>query len=502
MSNSERVSKRAVWRQAQSIELLRRASITDLLLSVTLLSVLALLGDLVFLDGRYLVCDLAAPSIERTDSGDLCDQPLKSSQSVNASHDDHVSDLPAPRSSQFSLEQNSVPEEELRLVVDSILGEIGRLELEVEEKTQHEISESLSELLRLNGNTARLFSNHLGGARFDHGLDALLELTSKNSLDAIDRLLSIKQVASIFDSEKLIAVYQHFVQLDPENAGLLNSLAYLDIWRGNRSAAQSNVLKALKINDGQNLLKVESLHLAAGIHFESRYEVELSQTKAAEHCEEAFRIAMSIQATEYLDYCQLMLFSIYASRDELEKSRAISEQALSVYRSVNDKSQIASQLNFMGLMDLGLTDFDGAIDKLQKAIVLYKELGDELEVAIAYNQVCFSQYSLSRLDAAIRSCEEAMRFGQRTESKELMATSLTLIGMASYLSEDFSTARSSWESGLELLKGVSSPLVQALQDDLLNLDLDYRRNPPVSSMMLLNSEFGGEESSIDAKGYD
>ena len=283
---------------------------------------------------------------------------------------------------------------------------------------------------------------------------------------------------------------------------MLNSLAYLDIWRGNRSAAQSNVLKALKINDGQNLLKVESLHLAAGIHFESRYEVELSQTKAAEHCEEAFRIAMSIQATEYLDYCQLMLFSIYASRDELEKSRAISEQALSVYRSVNDKSQIASQLNFMGLMDLGLTDFDGAIDKLQKAIVLYKELGDELEVAIAYNQVCFSQYSLSRLDAAIRSCEEAMRFGQRTESKELMATSLTLIGMASYLSEDFSTARSSWESGLELLKGVSSPLVQALQDDLLNLDLDYRRNPPVSSMMLLNSEFGGEESSIDAKGYD
>jgi tetratricopeptide (TPR) repeat protein len=115
---------------------------------------------------------------------------------------------------------------------------------------------------------------------------------------------------------------------------------------------------------------------------------------------------------------------------ELEPALANLEQALRLFRELEDRTGQGSALNNMGLALKRLSRLDESLDRIQQSLVLFQATEDGPRQGYALNDIGVILTMLDRYDEARQHHEEALTIARDTGDRALEAAALNGLGSA------------------------------------------------------------------------
>jgi CHAT domain-containing protein/tetratricopeptide (TPR) repeat protein len=134
-----------------------------------------------------------------------------------------------------------------------------------------------------------------------------------------------------------------------------------------------------------------------------------------------------------------------------EAAKASHEQALAIYRELNDRAGEAMASRYLGMNLLNLAQYDAARQALDRAIELYRELDDAAGLATAYNNLV---YLLDRSPEKDAARENALRYAREAKDKPAECSVMHEWGDDLFQAGDFIQAKEKLTTALACFESI------------------------------------------------
>ena len=163
----------------------------------------------------------------------------------------------------------------------------------------------------------------------------------------------------------------------------------------------------------------------------------------------------------------------YQSLSDFRQAIAYYEQALPLFEAIGDRQGQAGALNNLGIAYRNLSDYRQAITHYEQALSLFKTIGDRQGQAGALNNLGIAYGSLSDYRQAIAYYEQALPLSEAIGDRQGQANSLNNLGIAYRNLSNFHQAIAYYEQALPLFEAIGDRQGQA--NSLNNLGNAYRK---------------------------
>ena len=119
-----------------------------------------------------------------------------------------------------------------------------------------------------------------------------------------------------------------------------------------------------------------------------------------------------------------------SSLGRYEKALEYDEQALAVYRELKNRAGEGNSLNDLGGVYYRLSRYEKAIEYLEQALVISREVKDRAGEGIALNNLGIANYGMSRYEKAIEYHEQALVISREVNDWDSEARALNSLGIA------------------------------------------------------------------------
>jgi predicted ATPase/class 3 adenylate cyclase len=137
------------------------------------------------------------------------------------------------------------------------------------------------------------------------------------------------------------------------------------------------------------------------------------------------------------------------------------EEALSLFKELDDISSMALTLNNLGNRKQAMGELSGAGEYFERSHAMYTRLGSRGGTALALNNVGQVRRLIGDFKGARSSFHEALRILESVGDKKYAALVLLNLGNLSYLEGDFETAEGHLRTGLSLCQSIGYAEVRA-----------------------------------------
>jgi predicted ATPase/DNA-binding SARP family transcriptional activator len=131
---------------------------------------------------------------------------------------------------------------------------------------------------------------------------------------------------------------------------------------------------------------------------------------------------------------------------------ALFEEALALRRELGDRHGIAGSLNNLGVMAFYQGDFERAVTLLEEVLPLYRELGDRHEFATSLTNLGAVAYWQGDTARALALLEEGLALGRELGDKALCALSVIYLGHSASRRGDATTAATRYQEAIQLCR--------------------------------------------------
>nr|MBA3571742.1 tetratricopeptide repeat protein [Pyrinomonadaceae bacterium] len=119
-----------------------------------------------------------------------------------------------------------------------------------------------------------------------------------------------------------------------------------------------------------------------------------------------------------------------SSLGRYEKALEYDEQALAIYRELENRAGEGNSLNDLGGVYYRLSRYEKAIEYLEQALVISREVKDRAGEGIALNNLGIANYGMSRYEKAIEYHEQALVISREVNDWDSEARALNSLGIA------------------------------------------------------------------------
>jgi tetratricopeptide (TPR) repeat protein len=219
-------------------------------------------------------------------------------------------------------------------------------------------------------------------------------------------------------------------RLEGEHDNLLAALA----WSATAHAAEeASVTLGLQLAGALAPIWLASYHLSEGAEWLARM-LSLGSNTPAELRARALKGAGSL-AIILRDY---------------GRAKALQEEALALFRSLGDKREISSSLNYLGLQALDQGDAEAASVFFEEALALRRELKDTQAIALLIHNIGLVAREQSDFGRARDLLEESLALARALEDRGGVANTLLNLGEAACDHGDYQVAKEWLQEGLAI----------------------------------------------------
>ncbi|KAF0199041.1 MAG: Two-component system-sensor histidine kinase [Bacteroidetes bacterium] len=140
------------------------------------------------------------------------------------------------------------------------------------------------------------------------------------------------------------------------------------------------------------------------------------------------------------------------------------EQALFIYKQIEDKDGIASTLNNSGLILEIQGDYSGALKRYIEASTIFSKIENEKKLALSYTNIGNVYYSLGRFDKSLNYLSQALRIHEKTNDSTGLSKSFNNIGNVYLSLKDYKIALDYYHK---------AEFINKRQNNLLSLSTSY-----------------------------
>ncbi|MDX1616801.1 MAG: tetratricopeptide repeat protein, partial [Candidatus Promineifilaceae bacterium] len=189
-------------------------------------------------------------------------------------------------------------------------------------------------------------------------------------------------------------------------------------------------------------------------------------------------LALLVEADKPLDHVdlrldiQLDLANVLGFLGDYDRAKPLLESALAAARGANNRTAEARALAQLGrLVGLWQNQLELGQAFLEEALLIYREVDDKSGLAFVVRQLGNIAFSTGEHKEARSYFEESLALGRALEDDELMANAFNGFGLVAFSTDDLEGALSAFQQGLEYAKRSGDKLQQVMLR--LNIGLVY-----------------------------
>lgn len=194
---------------------------------------------------------------------------------------------------------------------------------------------------------------------------------------------------------------------------------YLELGKFDKTIALINKVidQTRNSNDIENYLDA--------LHVKSRALFNLGEIQDAMNCislgKEIFQSLNPLdnptQHKKLLIKLLLIEGEIYLYKNDHKKLYSLCKECLSLTNEIDDKINMATTFNILGISYLRLGDFDQALDYFEEAKSIYKQLNDKGRLAIAEHHIGFIFANKGQYHIALKQYEKTLDYVEKSNNK-------------------------------------------------------------------------------------
>ena len=235
-----------------------------------------------------------------------------------------------------------------------------------------------------------------------------------------------------------------------ESALRLCGALYMFWWTlGHWSEGRTFLERALAASEGvAPAVRAKAIYAAASLSFiQSNYE----RTEALS--EEGLALYRELGDERGIALSLWVLGNVAWVRGVTAKARSLLEEALALFKEVDDKEYAAYSLFSLGLLASSQGEYAKALALYEEGLVLFKEIEQKRGIAHTISQLAQTLFVSQGDQARVRSLlEECLALSREIGFKEGIAASLLYLGQLALSQGDDATARSLVEESVVLYK--------------------------------------------------
>jgi predicted ATPase len=171
---------------------------------------------------------------------------------------------------------------------------------------------------------------------------------------------------------------------------------------------------------------------------------------------------------------------------DYEQARALHEQSLTLFRSMEDKLGVARQLNALGEIAQHLGDYAGAVELHEESLSLKHEIGDKEGIAVSLRQLGVIARDRGQYERARELLEKSLILERELGDKLLLAISLNDLGLVAHALCDYEQAVLLFEEAISLQREFNDKL--GISNSLHNLGSVAKDQGNFKQAQLLDQE--------------
>jgi non-specific serine/threonine protein kinase len=183
-------------------------------------------------------------------------------------------------------------------------------------------------------------------------------------------------------------------------------------------------------------------------------------------CLEAALVGAGLAAPDLRAKALRGVGALAAMQNEYERATTAYDEALALYRELDDRQGIASALGDLATVAFWRTNYERAVALCEEVLALQRELGDKRGIARALIDLGWCLIALQRDPARVVALStEALALDQELGDRRGSGDALFLLGHAVYQQSDYARAAAVHEEGLALRRdtgdtaGVAASLI-------------------------------------------
>jgi predicted ATPase/DNA-binding NarL/FixJ family response regulator len=215
--------------------------------------------------------------------------------------------------------------------------------------------------------------------------------------------------------------------------------------QGNFSEGRSWLTAALALGNEPTL---DRAHALIGLATLARRQGDYESAIAS--YEEGLAIFRSLDDRSGIATALNNLGVVAQDQGDYDRARELLTEAQQYFASIDDRPRNASALNNLGLVARRQGDMEGAVRLYEQSLALWTELGDQLRRALCLNNLGVVAYYLGDNDTAENRYREALAVYRQLEDRS--GAALTLNNLAEVLRDrgDYPQAMTAWQESLAL----------------------------------------------------
>jgi tetratricopeptide (TPR) repeat protein len=265
-----------------------------------------------------------------------------------------------------------------------------------------------------------------------------------------DAWFQLSDYAKALESYTLSATLAGKTQAHASEATALSRAGRVCSYIGDNRAAQSHVLRALKLIKDEAKSDDYTRH-ALGEVLSSLGEVSYAVGDFEKASRQFERAGMLLNG-DRRRRGNVHLFSAYIAggRGEPDKANSEIDTALTLYRSIADRRGEALSLTALGLVSALKRDENRAIELHQQAIHILETIGDHHSEAIARNGLAQSYENLIDYPNALDHYQKALKLFEEIGAVDLMAVTTFHVARAQKLNGKLDQSLETYQKSLDL----------------------------------------------------
>ncbi len=187
--------------------------------------------------------------------------------------------------------------------------------------------------------------------------------------------------------------------------------------------------------------------------------------------EELLKLSESVNNTESKAFAIFYLGEYYFNIDDFEKAEDYYKEALLLYQSLENASQIMQLYHNLGLTNQYINHYNEALSFYQKSIEIAESIGSKEKAAISYQDIGTLYNDLQKYSLAQQYYEKALEIYKQTNNEERIAAIYQNIGVLQYNWGDFDRSLNFYEKSLGIYEQLQDK--QSIAISLSNIGLVY-----------------------------
>ena len=308
----------------------------------------------------------------------------------------------------------------------------------------------------------RLMQSGEGAELHDRHLKWFQDLAERAKPEFIkpDQLKWLARIGSEFDN--LMAALEWSKDGEESEAELILALALSD-FLGVRGLLSGNRL----LEDAVSRSSKAPPSLRAKVLSAAGYKAwqRGDDSKAFDLAEEALRVYRELEDKNGIADARLVIGAVLWHRGEFDRALEEAEEVLAIRRELGDKRGIALILLGMTQITRGRGDYDRALELAEKSLSMFQEIGEKWMIAFALHEVSSVARQMGDHHRALESSEEALALFREFGNKGGIGSSLNILGRVAQDQGDYERAASLHKEALPLWNEVGhSQIVSGLED--------------------------------------